>query len=70
MVPMICFLWPRYSQQHIQRCEYVIRKQMDVIKQQREEIAQLVSWINGDQDARPSKFMRIDISSGEQPICL
>jgi hypothetical protein len=39
------------AQQHIQRCEYVIRRRMDVIKQQREEIDRLVSWINGDRDA-------------------
>jgi hypothetical protein len=39
------------AQQHIQRCEYVIRKQMDVIKQQRAEIDRLVSWIQGDRDA-------------------
>jgi hypothetical protein len=30
-------------QQHIQKCEYVIRKQMDVIKQQREKIDRLLS---------------------------
>jgi hypothetical protein len=39
------------AQQHIQQCEYVIRKQMDVIKQQRAEIDRLVSWIQGDRDA-------------------
>jgi hypothetical protein len=39
------------AQLHIQKCEYVIRKQMDVIKQQRAEIDRLVSWINGDRDA-------------------
>jgi hypothetical protein len=39
------------AQQHIQRCEYVIRKQMDVIKQQRAEIDRLVAWITGDRDA-------------------
>jgi len=39
------------AQQHIQRCEDVIRKQMDVIKQQRAEIDRLVNWINGDADA-------------------
>jgi hypothetical protein len=42
---------PQDAQEHIQRCEYVIRKQRDVIKQQREEIAQLVLWIMGDKDA-------------------
>jgi hypothetical protein len=42
---------PQDAQQHIQQCEYVIRKQTDVIKQQREEIAQLVLWIMGDKDA-------------------
>jgi hypothetical protein len=39
------------AQQHIQRCEDVIRKQMDVIKQQRAEIDRLVSWIMADTDA-------------------
>ena len=39
------------AQQHIQRCEYVIRRQMEVIKQQRAEIDRLVNWINGDADA-------------------
>ena len=42
---------PQDPQQHIQRCEYVIRKQMDVIKQQRAEIDRLIAWINGDRDA-------------------
>jgi hypothetical protein len=42
---------PQDPQQHIQRCEYVIRKQMDVIKEQRAEIDQLVAWIQGDADA-------------------
>ena len=42
---------PQDAQEHTQRCEYVIRKQRDVIKQQREEIAQLVLWIMGDKDA-------------------
>jgi len=36
------------AQQHIQRCEDVIRRQMDVIKQQRAEIDRLVSWIMAD----------------------
>jgi hypothetical protein len=42
---------PQDAQQHIQRCEDVIRRQIYVIREQREEIAQLVSWINGDRDA-------------------
>jgi hypothetical protein len=39
------------AQQHIQRCGYVIRRQMAVIKEQRAEIDRLVSWIQGDADA-------------------
>ena len=39
------------AQQHIQRCGYVIRRQMAVIKEQRAEIDRLVSWIQGDRDA-------------------
>ena len=42
---------PQDAQQHIHRCEDVIRRQMDVIREQREEIDRLVSWINGDADA-------------------
>jgi hypothetical protein len=42
---------PQDAQQHIQRCEYVIREQRDVIKQLQAEIDRLVSWVMGDKDA-------------------
>jgi hypothetical protein len=42
---------PQDAQQHIQRCEDVIRRQMDVIREQRAEIDRLVSWIMADTDA-------------------
>ena len=42
---------PQDAQQHIQKCEYVIRKQMAKIDELRGEIDRLVSWINGDKDA-------------------
>jgi hypothetical protein len=42
---------PQDAQQHIQRCEDVIRRQMAVIKEQRAEIDRLVGWIMADTDA-------------------
>jgi hypothetical protein len=42
---------PQDAQQHIQRCEDVIRRQMGVIREQRAEIDRLVSWIMAETDA-------------------
>jgi hypothetical protein len=39
------------AQQHIERCEDVIRRQMNVIREQRAEIDRLVAWIMAETDA-------------------
>jgi hypothetical protein len=39
------------AQQHIQQCEYVIRKLMAKIDELHAEIDRLVGWIMGDKDA-------------------
>jgi hypothetical protein len=42
---------PQDAQQHIQQCEYVIRKQMAKIDELHAEIDRLVSWIMAHTDA-------------------